>query len=280
MARAAANNVVQAFPPAPPGDPDGVAAGAVLARGGDTLHGALLGELRTMIVQGDLAPGARVPERALCARFAVSRTPLREALKVLAAEELVVLLPRRGARVATLDEARLDHLFEVIGLLEAEAGRLAAPRIAPDAIAEVQSMHYRMRAHFLRGELPEYFALNQAIHAAVLRAAGNPVLIATYASLSGRITRARYMSNRFHPDRWAQAMEEHEEILDALCRRDGERLARLLSEHLRNKRDIIVAQIRAAAGEGGTGSPAAAHPGGPGGSPQPPAGPAPGPAST
>ncbi|MGI4978413.1 MAG: GntR family transcriptional regulator, partial [Janthinobacterium lividum] len=193
--------------------------------------------------------GARVPERALCQRFAVSRTPLREALKVLAAEELVVLLPHRGARVATLDEAQLDHLFEVIGLLEAEAGRLAAPRIAPDAIAEVQSMHYRMRAHFLRAELPEYFALNQAIHAAILQATGNPVLIATYASLAGRITRARYMSNRFHPDRWAQAMEEHEGILDALCRRDGERLARLLSEHLRNKRDIIAAQIRAAAAE-------------------------------
>ena len=201
MARAAATNVVQAFPVAAPG--------AVLARPGATLHGALLGQLRTMIVQGDLEPGARVPERALCQRFAVSRTPLREALKVLAAEELVVLLPNRGARIATLDETQLHHLFEVIGLLEAEAGRLAAPRIAPDALAEVQSMHYRMRAHFLRAELPEYFALNQAIHAAILQATGNPVLIATYASLAGRITRARYITNRARPDRWAQAMEEH-----------------------------------------------------------------------
>ena len=247
MARAAATNVVHAFPLAGP------EAAAVLARDGATLHGALLGELRTMIVHGDLAPGARVPERALCQRFAVSRTPLREALKVLAAEELVVLLPHRGARIATLDEARLDHLFEVIGLLEAEAGRLAAPRIADDALAEVQSMHYRMRAHFLRAELPEYFALNQAIHAAILQATGNPVLIATYASLAGRVTRARYITNRTRPDRWAQAMEEHEGILDALCRRDGERLARLLSEHLRNKRDIIAAQIRAAAEEASLG---------------------------
>ncbi len=208
--------------------------------GGTTLHTDLLAGLRDLINQGELVPGARVPERALCERFGISRTPLREALKVLAAEGLVHLLPNRGARIATLDDDHLGHLFEVIGLLEAEGGRLACARITPDALAEIQGLHYRMVAHFLRRELPEYFALNQAIHAAILEAAGNPVLTATHSSLAGRITRARYLANRIHPGRWQQAMDEHEAILAALIARDGAVLGPLLAQHLANKRDIIM----------------------------------------
>jgi DNA-binding GntR family transcriptional regulator len=212
----------------------------VLLFPGRTLHGDLLAGLRDLINQGDLPPGARVPERALCERFGVSRTPLREALKVLAAEGLVELRPNRGARIATLGDDHLEHLFEVIAALEAEGGRLACERITPDALAEIQGLHYRMYAHFLRRELPEYFALNQSIHGAILRAAANPVLEATYNSLAGRITRARYMSNRMRPDRWQRAMDEHDAILAALVARDGAALGPLLAQHLRNKRDIII----------------------------------------
>ncbi len=223
-----ASNVIQAFPPAP------------------SLHAGLLDRLRVLINEGDLPPGARVPERELCARFGVSRTPLRECLKVLAAEGLMDLLPNRGARVATLGDEHLAHLFEVIAALEAEGGRLACLRIQPAAFAEIQAMHYRMHAHFLRGELPGYFALNQSIHAAILLAAGNPVLVAAHAGLAGRITRARYLSNRIRPDRWQAAMDEHEGILDALGRRDGAALGGLLARHLQNKRDIITGTLRGA----------------------------------
>lgn len=221
MPNTALSNVVQAFPPAP------------------SLHEGLLDGVRKLINEGDLLPGARVPERELCARFKVSRTPLRECLKVLAAEGLVDLLPNRGARVATLDDKHLVHLFEVIATLEAEGGRLACQRIGPAELAEVQGMHYRMYAHFLRQELPGYFALNQAIHSAIMRAAGNPVLAATHAGLAGRISRARYMSNRMRSDRWQTAMDEHDAILAALTRRDGDTLGPLLARHLQNKRDII-----------------------------------------
>lgn len=203
------------------------------------LHAGLLDGMRKLIDEGDLLPGARVPERALCERFGVSRTPLRECLKVLAAEGLVELLPNRGARVATLGDEHLVHLFEVIAALEAEAGRLACRRIGAPELAEIQSLHYRMYAHFLRGELPEYFALNQAIHAAILNASGNPVLVATYTALAGRISRARYMSNRLHRERWRAAMDEHDAMLDALIARDGDRLGALLARHLQNKRDIV-----------------------------------------
>ena len=118
--------------------------------GDRTLHTDLLAGLRDVINKGDLAPGARVPEKALCERFGISRTPLREALKVLAAEGLVELRPNRGARVAMLGDEHLGHLFEVIAALEAEGGRLACQRITPDALAEIQGLHYQMYAHFLR----------------------------------------------------------------------------------------------------------------------------------
>ncbi len=208
------------------------------------LHGAVLDGLRGMINEGSLAPGIRVPERMLCEKFAISRTPLREALKVLAAEGLVELLPNRGARIATLDHPDIEHLFEVIALLEGEAGRLAAARISAPALAEIQSMHYRMYAHFLRQELPAYFELNQAIHRAITEASGNPVLVATHAGLAGRIVRARFIANRLHPDRWRAAMDEHDRILAALCARDGDGLSRLLTRHLQNKRDIVLDAVR------------------------------------
>ena len=196
--------------------------------------------IMAMIKSGNLRSGDRLPtEKQMGIAFGISRPPLREALKVLAAEGLVQLLPNRGAQVTRLDPAQLDHLFEVIAALEAEAGRLACARISPSELAEVEDMHARMRAHFLRGELPEYFASNQAIHEAILRAAANPVLLSTYASLAGRVARARYMANRLDGDRWRAAMNEHDGILDALLRRDGPGLAALLAQHLRNKRDII-----------------------------------------
>jgi DNA-binding GntR family transcriptional regulator len=97
-----------------------------------------------------------------------------------------------------------------------------------------------MYAHFLRQELPEYFALNQAIHDAIMRASGNPVLAATYNALAARLTRARYMSNRMRPDRWKAAMDEHATILELLLARDGVRLGPLLARHLQNKREIII----------------------------------------
>jgi DNA-binding GntR family transcriptional regulator len=211
------------------------------------LHGELLDALRELINHGDLPPGVRVPERELCERFTISRTPLREALKVLAAEGLIELLPNRGARVAMLDDSSLTDIFEVIGILEGEAGRLACTRMSDAGIAEVQALHYRMYAHFLREELPEYFALNQSIHQAIIDGSGNAVLIATHRSLAGRIVRARYMSNRLRPDRWRAAIAEHQQILDALVRRDADMLAKILVRHLSNKRDIIVEHIHDAA---------------------------------
>ncbi len=202
------------------------------------LHDTVVGQLRDLIVEGTLAPGARIAERQLCESLGISRTPLREALKVLASEGLVELLPNRGARVARLDERDIENMFQVMGALEALAGTLACARISEAELAEIAALHYEMLAQYTRRLLPEYFRLNQAIHAAIVAASRNPILMATYQSLAGRIRRARYLAN-LSDERWRQAVEEHEAILAALRDRDGARIAHLLETHLANKSAVL-----------------------------------------
>jgi DNA-binding GntR family transcriptional regulator len=216
------------------------------SNGPESLHEKLVVQLRDLLVEGEIEAGARISERLLCARFGVSRTPLREALKVLASEGLVDLLPNRGARVARLDGKDVEDMFEVMAVLEALSGRLACARIGEPALAEIRALHYQMLVHYVRRQLPEYFRLNQAIHEAIVEAAENPVLKATYLGLSGRIRRARYLAN-MSDERWAAAVAEHEEILAALSARDGERLARLLDAHLKNKSAVVRDSLRSEA---------------------------------
>ncbi len=203
-----------------------------------SLHDELVTRLRDMIVEGELAPGTRLPERALCERFGVSRPPLREALKVLASEGLLELSPNRGATVAKITSGDLDELFPVMGALEALAGELACARITDEQIAEIRALHYQMVLHYTRKELPQYFRLNQRIHELIMESAGNATLTHMYRGLSGRIRRARYVAN-MSKARWTQAVQEHEAILDALSARDGARLARILNEHLQNKCETV-----------------------------------------
>ena len=203
-----------------------------------SLHDELVGHLRDLIVEGALSPGSRVQERELCLRFGVSRTPLREALKVLASEGLLELLPNRGAQVARLTLADIEEMFPVMGAFEALAGELACARIAGEEIAEIRALHYQMVLHHARRELPEYFRLNQRIHERILEIAGNATLSRLYAGLAGRVRRARYVANMTQA-RWDQAVEEHEAILEALAARDGPRLAKILKAHLANKCETV-----------------------------------------
>src|SRR5438876_8057985 len=117
------------------------------------LHEEVVARLRHLLVEGDIPPGARVPERELCATLGISRTPLREAMKVLAAEGLVVLLPHRGARAARLTRKDLQDLFEVCQGLEAVAGQLACARISDQQLDDIAKLHAEMAAHQQTGDL-------------------------------------------------------------------------------------------------------------------------------
>lgn len=207
------------------------------------LHQNVLGTVRDLITQGEFAPGARLTERILTERLRVSRTPLREALKVLAHEGLVELLPNCGARVTKLTADDVRHLFAVIGALEALAGRLACEEITAAELTELKRLNGAMSEHFGRRELPEYFRFNQIIHEQIVRAARNPVLLTNYHLLCGRIRRARYQANQINEKRWRKAMAEHDAMIVALERRDGEKLAEILQTHLHGKYEAICSNL-------------------------------------
>jgi len=209
-----------------------------------SLHGEILTRLRDYVVEGNIEDGARVPERQLCEKFGISRTPLREALKVLAAEGLIELLPNRGARVRQLSPRDLEELFEVMGGLEGLAGRLACETITDEEIAEIERLHYEMYGYYLHRDMHNYFQVNQRIHERIVAASRNETLRATYANFAGRIRRVRYSANFARKrQRWAEAMREHEAILDALRRRAGSELSDILFQHLRNKRAAAVEHL-------------------------------------
>jgi DNA-binding GntR family transcriptional regulator len=205
-----------------------------------TLPAKAVDALRQMILDGELAPGARLSERALGERLGVSRTPLREALRMLASEGLVRHEPNRGAVVAPLDRADIEATFELLAALEGLAGELAAKRIDDAQLAEIKALHFEMRAHHARGDRAAYFRANQDIHRHIAAAAANPVLVETFERLNARVKRVRYAAN-LTPERWAKAVEEHERMIAALDARDGAALRAILEAHLAGKRQSVLA---------------------------------------
>jgi DNA-binding GntR family transcriptional regulator len=200
----------------------------------EMLHDETVTRLRELLIDGRIAPGARIPEQAVCDILGISRTPLREALKVLAAEGHVVLLPNRGARAAKLTSKDTRDLFEAAAAIESAAGELACLHITDEQVTEIAEQHGKMVAFFERRDLESYYICNRLIHKAIVRASDNPVLISLYEGIDTRIRRARYVAP-MTDDHWRTAMLEHEAILNALRRRDGPMLAMILKAHLRYK---------------------------------------------
>jgi len=198
------------------------------------LHDTVVEHLRGFIVEGVLAPGSKLNERELCETLGISRTPLREALKVLCAEGLIDILPNRGASVATLSEAEARDMFELMGALEALSGELACARITDAEVAHIKLLHTAMLACRQHNDLPGYYRRNQAIHDHINAAARNAALRQTYLSVNRRLQALRFRSN-FQTPKWDHAIAEHEAMLAALDARDGARLAALLRAHLRAK---------------------------------------------
>lgn len=197
-----------------------------------SLFEQLADRLRQMIIEQDLPPGSRIDEKQLCEIFEISRTPLREALKVLASEGLVELMPNRSARVSALHREGVAEMFDVISWLDREAGRLAARNITDGQLNELKKIHAKMVQLYKRGNKTEYFRLNGRLHQLIVEAAGNQVLRDMYANLLVHVQRARYFALE-QQTHWERGVNEHEEILDALVRHDGQLASRLLYRHVR-----------------------------------------------
>jgi DNA-binding GntR family transcriptional regulator len=187
--------------------------------------------IRDMIIQDQLTPGQWIREQALADKLSVSRTPLREALKMLELEGLIRLLPNRGAVLTELTVAEVKEKLEVLAVLEALAGKLACKNATDAELAEIRALHYEMLACYSRQNRLEYFKLNQKIHLAIVAASGNRTLIETHARINAQLYRVRYQSN-LQNELWGTAVEEHENMLAALDARNSEDMAMCMLNHL------------------------------------------------
>lgn len=225
-----------------PGDRVPAAAGKDAADG-HTLPTTVANRLRDLITEGQLPPGTRLNERTLCDRLGVSRTPLREAFRLLSAEGLVLIQPNRGAQVVALSEQNVRESFEVMASLEALSGELACERVTDREIAEIRALTYEMMASHARQDLPAYYRVNHEIHDRINQAGHNQLLTQVYATLNLRIQNLRFRSNQ-NQEKWDQAMQEHMDMVDALAARDGPRLATIMRIHLQRKGKAALESLR------------------------------------
>jgi len=184
-----------------------------------------------MIIEGQLAAGMRLNETELGVQLGVSRTPLREAIKTLASEGLIELIPAKGATVRRFSKYDVQNMLEAVKALEQFAGRLACERATQDEIDEILDMHRTMLIRYRSRNRLAYYKLNQAIHTAIVRSAHSPTVAELHEILQARLKRIRYIGNS-EPEKWAAAVAEHEMMAAALGKRDGTTLAAVLGLHM------------------------------------------------
>jgi DNA-binding GntR family transcriptional regulator len=209
-----------------------------------SLHDEVVGRVRDMIVEGRLAAGMRVHEGRLCEQLGVSRTPLREALKLLAAEGLVQLRLNRSSIVTPIRREEIDELFEAVAGIERLGAELAAARMTLRDHEKLASLQARMERHHDAGELREYFDLNQQIHRFIIACARNSALRSTHDTLMARVERARFFALSSQ-ERWDESVEEHRAIMRALAARDGDKAGRLLAHHVQRTGQVVNAALHA-----------------------------------
>ncbi len=195
------------------------------------LHERAAARMRTMIIRGELPPGSQTQETKLSKSLGVSRTPLREAMKVLAAEGLIELRPNRSPRITDLATEGISELFEALAGIERVAAELAAERATTRDLQRLRTLQVRMEGCHRDGRLDDYFAINGEIHATIVRLARNGPLREAHEMLLSRAERARYLALGAER-RWSNSVDEHAAILAALEARDSAQAGHLLRTHV------------------------------------------------
>lgn len=204
----------------------------------NSLHDDVAAQLREQIFAGLFAPGSFLDEAALCERMAISRTPLREALKVLTAEGLLRHEPRRGCFVNEVTEKDLDEIFPVIALLEGRCAFEAARNASDAELAELEALHDRLNKHARAKRITEYYETNFIIHEAIITLANNRWLAQVIGDLRKILKLAR-LQQLHAPGRLEQSRNEHMAVFAALKARDCEGAEAAMRTHLTRQREAL-----------------------------------------
>ena len=207
------------------------------------LHEQVTSHLREIIVRGELEPGTAVDELALCTQFGISRTPIREALKVLAVEELVELRPRQGAVISSITTKSLGERFDFVTLIEASAARRACAEGATAALADVlERVTHGMRTAIRAGDRARHSRLNEEFHAALVASLNNDVVRRTHEGLLSYLRRSRYYAGS-QADRRRDFLREHQAVIDALREGNADAAEAAARTHLSHVRDHVLAAL-------------------------------------
>jgi DNA-binding GntR family transcriptional regulator len=207
-----------------------------------SLHNVVISRIRDMIIEGYIAVGERIHEGHLCKQLGISRTPLREALKVLASEGLVELIPNRGAVVYRLTRKDARDMMDVLSHLEQIAAPLTCRNASDEEIDEICRLHDEMLKFYAVRDRLRYFKLNQQIHSRLVVLTGNESLFLVHDILQTRMKRIRYIGDRTE-ETWAAAVADHEAMMAALKARDGERLSEAMVDHIMGSWERIESAI-------------------------------------
>jgi DNA-binding GntR family transcriptional regulator len=186
--------------------------------------------LEAEIAGGRLEPGSRLDEQEIAARFGVSRTPVREAFRLLAAHQLVELRGRQAATVRAIGAHTLVEMFQVMAELEGLCARLAARRITEPQRARMIEIHARLKA-VAGGEIDIFYDVNQEFHEAIYEASCNAFLADQTRRLRNQVAAYRRRVTRM-PNRVVDTLREHEAIMEAIFAHDSERAHRAMRDHL------------------------------------------------
>ncbi len=204
----------------------------------ESLHSEVAAQLRQRIFSGDLAPGAFVDEVALCEQLQISRTPLREALKVLAAEGLIRQEARRGSFVNKVTEQDLDEIFPVIALLEGRCAHEAALKATDADLVALATLHERLQKAAKAHRINDYYEANFAIHEAIIMLANNKWLAQVIGDLRKILKLAR-LQQLHAPGRLQQSLSEHMAVFAALRARDAAGAEAAMRTHLTRQREAL-----------------------------------------
>ena len=203
-----------------------------------TLHEEIANNLRELIMSGQLQEGDKIKEDELCSSMGISKTPLREALRVLSVEGLIKLVPNRGSFVSTPTFEEIREMFDVMSVLEGICARAAAEKMSAKDLKNLEKLHNSLEKNFKRRAQREYIRINNQFHSFVQELAGNRTLNQIVNGLRQKILLYRYQSLNL-PERFEQSIQEHRELIEAFRKKDPKKAETLMRRHLKKQCDAL-----------------------------------------
>jgi DNA-binding GntR family transcriptional regulator len=204
-----------------------------------TLHQEVAEQIRDMIRKGTLLRGQKIDEKVLCEAMGVSRTPVRESLRILHSEGLIDLIPHKGAYVSQPPIEDIKDMFEVMSVLESMCARVATQKMKDKDLRKIEALHEKLEWHYQNRNRKAYLDVNNLLHMYIQQLSGNKALIEVINALRGKIALYRHRQ-LYHKDRFDCSMQEHRDILAAFRQRNPDLAEGTMKTHLIKQCEALV----------------------------------------